>query len=138
MMRISTVEFYRKTPIYSGLPNAFTFEKTSDTAGVITLNANPDQAYTLRIIDNSNVIGFTDYTTAMAFPDGYERFLATALAVEIAPEFARPVSQELMQAYNDAKRSVFVANTRHNTIYASSEMAYNFRRTRSFNIMKGN
>lgn len=55
---------------------------------------------------------FADLTTDYTFPQGYRRFFRTALALELAPEFAAPISPELREQARDARANVKRANVR--------------------------
>jgi hypothetical protein len=69
-------------------------------------------AGTLEIYTYERLVAFTGLTQDLAglLPDGYERALAAALAVELAPEYGRAVTPDLQGQAEDAKTSVFGLN----------------------------
>ena len=69
-------------------------------------------AGTLELYTYERLVAFTGLTQDLAtlLPDGYERALAAALAVELAPEYGRAVTPDLQGQAEDAKTSVFGLN----------------------------
>lgn len=55
---------------------------------------------------------FANLTTDYTFPPGYRRFLRTNLAIELAPEYGRPLDPALVQQAIDAKAQIKRANHR--------------------------
>lgn len=55
---------------------------------------------------------FANLTTEYTFPPGYRRFLRTNLAIELAPEYGRPLDPALVQQAIDAKAQIKRANHR--------------------------
>ena len=55
---------------------------------------------------------FSALSTSFILPDGYERFLTTALAMELSPAFQVPPSPALVQAATESRAAVMRANQR--------------------------
>jgi len=78
--------------------------------GVIWLGPKPVTGGTLEIFGYIPLTTIATLATALAFPPGYERMLATALAPEIAGAFGKPVTKEMVGLSEDAKLSVLGLN----------------------------
>jgi hypothetical protein len=55
---------------------------------------------------------FTNLTDVLVFPNGYERAIASNLAIEIAPETGKQVSQELAKMARESKAAIMRINAR--------------------------
>ena len=62
--------------------------------------------YTLTLNTFKPIQRFTTLTDVLVLQRGFERAIAACLAVEIAPEAQKPVSQELMMMATSAKASI--------------------------------
>lgn len=81
-----------------GFPTANVFLSPRPAAGTLELYAYVKLAQ------------FTSLTQTIALPDGYERALRYALAVELAPEYGRAASQELIASAGEAKSAIAQLN----------------------------
>jgi len=59
---------------------------------------------------------FPDLTTAFTFPPGYRRFFRTNLALELAPEYGRPIDPGLLKQAIDSKADIKRANHRESEL----------------------
>jgi len=53
---------------------------------------------------------FPSLATTIALPDGYERALTYALALELAPEYGRPIDQAVLGVAGEAKQAITQLN----------------------------
>lgn len=67
-------------------------------------------AGTLELFYLAPLAAFSSVSDVISLPPGYERALRLALAVELAPEYGRPVTPELQALSEDAKTSIFGLN----------------------------
>jgi hypothetical protein len=65
---------------------------------------------TLEIYAFTPLTQFASLGATITLPDGYERALSTALAVELAPEYGRPIDPGLAAAAAEAKGSITQLN----------------------------
>ncbi len=68
-------------------------------------------AGSLEIHSFTPLAAFASLGATITLPDGYERALTTALAVELAPEYGRPLDQALAAAAQEAKQSITQLNS---------------------------
>lgn len=73
--------------------------------GAIRLRPSPS-AGTLELYNYVELTALATLATSVAFPPGYDRALRYGLAVDLAPEFGRPLDQGLIGLANDAKMSI--------------------------------
>ncbi len=77
--------------------------------GTIYLAPKPT-AGTLELFSYKPLTAFASLATTVAYPDGYEDFLVTALAIKLAPQFGRPITQDLANQAAEAKTNVLGLN----------------------------
>jgi len=53
---------------------------------------------------------FASLATTIALPDGYERALTYALALELAPEYGRPIDQAVLGVAGESKQAITALN----------------------------
>jgi hypothetical protein len=64
----------------------------------------------LELVSLKALAGFTNLTDSVDFPPGYERALRFALALDLAPEYGRPITPELVGLATQAKASIVALN----------------------------
>lgn len=89
--------------------------------GVVNLYPVPDGAYTLKLSVWTPISTIAAATDNIVLPPGYERAIDTNLAIEIAPEFQRPVSDALAKAARESLKAIKQANIQ--PFYAQIEFA---------------
>lgn len=57
-------------------------------------------------VPSPNPPNFPDTTTATVFPQGYERVITLALAIELAPQYGVTPSDDLLRIYSEARAAV--------------------------------
>lgn len=73
----------------------------------------PDSATTTLVLYTPVALTeFADLVTDYTFPPGYRRFLRTNLALELAPEYGRPLDPALVQQALESKAQIKRANLR--------------------------
>jgi hypothetical protein len=65
---------------------------------------------TLEVWAFTRLSQFTSLSQTITLPDGYERALRTSLAVELAPEYGRTATPELVGIANEAKNAITQLN----------------------------
>lgn len=70
---------------------------------------------------------FENLTDVLVFPSGYERAIASNLAIEIAPEAGAQVSQELARMARDSKAAIMRINARQPVLGMDSSLISNSR-----------
>ena len=81
----------------SGGPPDWVWYEASNTNG--TVYVYPKAAgYTLKLDCRTRLASFSSIADALLLPEGYSLALTLSLAVEIAPAFTRPVSQDTRRA----------------------------------------
>lgn len=65
---------------------------------------------TLEVYSYKPIASFAALSDSVAFPDGYERALAACLALDLAPQFGRPITQDLQQLAAESKTAIFGLN----------------------------
>jgi hypothetical protein len=66
----------------------------------------PDAAHTLVVYAWESIGRFVQTTQLLNLPPGYERALKYALAIELAPEFGKSASPEIVAIANNAKAAI--------------------------------
>lgn len=84
--------------------------------GKVFVYPEPINSWSLGLTMYDELQGDLKLSTTLSYPPGYLRYLKLALAVEIAPEFGVPVSNELVSRLRDAKVSVERMNLRVPTL----------------------
>lgn len=80
--------------------------------GTISLFPIPKTGTTLTINSFQPLQTFTNLTDVLVFPNGYERAIASNLAIEIAPEAGRQISQEVAKMARESKAAIMRINAR--------------------------
>lgn len=93
--------------------------------GTIKLWPVPSAANVLTLQVWTPVQSFATAGTSVSLPPGYERALTTNLAIELAPEFGKAISQEVAKAAQESKAAIKRMNIR--PIYLQNEMAMSRR-----------
>ena len=65
---------------------------------------------TLEIYSYTPLTAFSNLSSSITLPDGYERALTYALAVEIAPEYGRTLPQEVVAVAGQSKQAITALN----------------------------
>src|SRR5205085_8249294 len=64
----------------------------------------------LELVSLKEISAFAALTDTVSFPPGYERALRFALALDLAPEYGRPITPELIGLAAQAKQSIVSLN----------------------------
>lgn len=80
--------------------------------GTVTVWPVPTTAPTLVLYLPTALAVFANGTTSYSFPPGYERMLRYSLAVELAPEYGRPLDPTIVAMAVQAKAAIKRANIR--------------------------
>jgi hypothetical protein len=75
----------------------------------ISLSPRPTGG-TLEVSSYTPLTQFASLATTIALPDGYERALTYALALELAPEYGRPIDQAVMGVAGESKQAITALN----------------------------
>lgn len=76
-----------------------------------TISLSPKPAGgTLEIYAYTPLTAFTGLTQTISLPDGYERALRYALAIDLAPEYGRPVDQAVAGIANESRNAIVQLN----------------------------
>jgi hypothetical protein len=91
-------------------PSRFHYNPTFPL-GTVTFWPVPTSSTLLgAIYTEAQVTSIASLATTVTLPPGYERALIANLAVELAPEFGRPVDPGLMKIAADSKAAIKIAN----------------------------
>lgn len=101
--------------------------------GTMTVWPVPTTAPTLVLYLPQAITSFADGTTSYTFPPGYERMLRYNLAVELAPEYGRPLDAALAGLAISSKANVKRANYRPSELKVDSALLPNDGRRGSYN-----
>jgi hypothetical protein len=89
----------------SPYPNILYYE-TAMPLGRIWLYPTPDTANTLYLDCYTPLSSFAGLATDVTLPPGYRRAIEYGLAVEIAPEYGKSISQEFVKSAGDAVAAI--------------------------------
>ena len=78
--------------------------------GIVYLWPKPAATGTMQLDVYDELTTVATLGTTIALPPGYERMLATMLAVEVAGAFGKPITEVMVGLATDAKSSVFGLN----------------------------
>jgi hypothetical protein len=112
-MRALTLEEYEAIPnkSVSGVPSAYWYNPAYPL-GVFYLNYAPDSAYTIKIDVLRALSEPAGLSTSLSFPDQYRACLKFNLAVWLAPEYGRKVSEETAHLAKQTRGAVQARNWR--------------------------
>ena len=79
-------------------------------SATVSLSPRPTGG-TLEVYSFKPLTAFSALSATIDLPPGYERALRTNLAIELAPEYGRPVTQELAAMAADAKNAITQLNS---------------------------
>jgi len=78
-------------------------------SATISMSPRPT-AGTLEVYSYTPLTQFASLATTIALPDGYERALTYALALELAPEYGRPIDQAVLGVAGESKQAITALN----------------------------
>lgn len=113
-MRLLTLEEYAAIPdksTQSTYPLAL-YDDGGFPQRTLTLWPVPSAAKSLALFTHRALTSIATLDTAVSLPPGYERALIYNGAVELAPEYGRPVPDVVMQAAMESKANIKRANYR--------------------------
>ena len=87
-----------------GIPSCLKYENSAPL-GLISIYPKGN-GYTLTLNTFKPLQSFVNLTDVLVFPRGFERAIASCLAVEIATETGKPVSRELMMTATSSKAAI--------------------------------
>jgi hypothetical protein len=88
----------------------------------INLYPVPSAAHKLVLYTTKPLTEIATLDTVISLPPGYERALAFNGAIELAPEYGRPVSAEVAKIADDSKAAIKRANLRPNYLRVESAL----------------
>jgi hypothetical protein len=111
----------------SSIPQALYVQADMPDA-TVHLWPQPSEAMTLNLWSDKLVTSFPSLTTVVSLPPGYDRLLAFALAIDLAPEYEREPSQTVIRQAMAARRVL----KRTNTEVPQLDMPYGVPNRRGF------
>lgn len=97
--------------VTSNIPQMAYYEPTLAT-GTLQLWPIPDTANSLHIVTWTTLSSLAALGTTVTLPQGYERALTYALAIELAPEFGKEASATVVEIAREAKANIKRINNR--------------------------
>lgn len=86
----------------SGTPTFLNYTAGHPT-GYVKFYPKPDQNYGFYFISEKEISSLSSLSTSVSFPPGWERALIYALAIELAPEYGQPVTEEIARMAMESK-----------------------------------
>jgi len=102
-----------------GIPEFFAYENDFPL-GLIYLYPVPSQAMTINLATMTRLASIASPNTTISLPPGYSKMLRALLAVEMSPEYGRPVTDTLRDLATQAKADVRRSNQK--PAYASFDL----------------
>jgi hypothetical protein len=101
--------------------------------GTIYIYPTPDgtTTYTLFLESEKPFTQFTDLTSTITFPPSYKRAMIYNLAIEIAPDYGRPITPSVSSLAHESMRIIENVNARNNKFVAAMDFP---GRQRNYNI----
>lgn len=93
----------------AGIPEFWMYENAFPL-GLIYVYPVPSQAMTISLATATQITSVASPTTTISLPPGYSKMLRALLAVEMSPEYGRPVTDALRVLAQEAKADVKRAN----------------------------
>jgi hypothetical protein len=103
-----------------GIPEFFAYDNSFPLA-VLYLYPVPSQAMTISLSVPTLITSVASPTTTISLPPGYAKMLRALLAVEMSPEYGRPVTDTLRDLATQAKADVRRSNQK--PAYAGFDIA---------------
>lgn len=112
---------------YTARPTSLFYDpgatQQANQTGNIYLYPTPDgnTTYTLFLESEKPFTQFSNLTSVITFPPSYKRAMIFNLAIEMAPDYGRPISKELAFIANESMRIVENVNARNNQSVAAMD-----------------